>query len=209
MAEHSQANRWLRKLFQYFFQGIVVLAPICITLYAVIWLFSTMDNILPDLLYNFFPNNLSKANGLLRTIPGLGFVAVVIIVIFFGRISSGFFASRIFDALDHVLQRTPGLKFIYTSVKDILQAFTGNKKKFNRPVLVNIGEEDVWRVGFITQESAGHFDLPQHDVVYIPLAYSITGVTYIVPRKKIKLLINISPAEAMKFAVSGGVAEVD
>jgi len=67
----------------------------------------------------------------------------------------------------------------------------------------------VWRVGFITQEDAGNFELPGHVVVYVPLTYAITGVTYIVPRENIKPVNNINSAEAMKFAVSGGVAEVE
>ncbi len=111
--------------------------------------------------------------------------------------------------IDGVLERTPGIKFIYSSVKDFLEAFAGNKRKFNRPVLVNVDAVDVWRVGFITHEDATEFELINHAAVYIPLAYSITGITYFVPKEKIKLLNNISSAEAMKFTVSGGVSEVE
>ncbi len=210
MAENKRAEAVWKRMLQYFFQGVVVLAPVGITLYVVIWLFRTVDNILPEFLFYFFPGSLmTKPGTVIRLFPGLGFLAVICTVIIIGRLSSSFIAVKILDALDHVLQRTPGLKFIYSSVKDILKAFTGNKKKFDRPVLANVDASDVWRIGFITQETATNFDMPQHAVVYIPLAYSITGITYVVPKKNIILVPNITSAEAMKLAVSGGLADVD
>lgn len=199
-----------KKFLKYFFQGLVVIAPIGITLYAVLWLFTTVDNILPDIIHAFFPGMISTtANGNLRTIPGLGFIIVIGLVMFIGWISSSFFVSRLVEVFDKILENTPGVKFIYSSVKDFLEAFTGNKKKFDKPVLVNVDAADVWRIGFITQEDARHFEIEDHVVVYIPLSYAITGITYIVPGKNIRELKDVSSAEAMKFAVSGGVADVE
>jgi uncharacterized membrane protein len=210
MADNKKSEILWKKILQYFFQGLVVLAPIGITIYAVVWLFTSVDNILPNFMHNFFPSTLALSpNGTLKTYPGLGFIIVITIVLFVGWLSSNFFVGRIMEVFDKLLERTPGVKFIYSSVKDFLEAFTGNKKKFDVPVLASVDANDVWRVGFITQETAVHFDMPEHAVVYIPLAYSITGVTYIVPKKNIKLLENTTSAEAMKFAVSGGVSEVE
>jgi uncharacterized membrane protein len=142
-------------------------------------------------------------------IPGLGFAVMIIIVLLVGKLSSSFFISRIIDFMNSVLERTPGIKFIYVSVKDFLEAFAGNKRKFNRPVLVSVDGPDIWRIGFITQEDATDFELLTHAAVYVPLSYALTGVTYFVPREKIKSLDHITSSEAMKFAVSGGVSEVD
>lgn len=199
-----------RNLLQLFFQGLVIIAPVGVTIYAVIWLFNTVDSILPNILYSLFPDMFgTNADGELRQFPGLGFIVVILIVILVGRVSSSFVMSKMVDLLDGLLERTPGIKFIYTSVKDFLEAFTGNKRKFNKPVLANVDGNDVWRIGFITHENATDFELLNHAAVYIPLSYAITGVTYFVPKEKIKLLPNISSAEAMKFAVSGGVSEVE
>lgn len=199
-----------KNLLQYFFQGLVILAPLGITIYAVWWLFYTVDNILPNIIHGIFPKMLPPdGEGELRRIPGLGFIVVVLIVLFVGRVSSSFFMSKLVDLLDGMLERTPGIKFIYKSVKDFLEAFTGNKRKFDKPVLANVDGPDIWRVGFITQESSSNFELVDHVVVYIPLSYALTGVTYFVPKDKIKLLTHLSSAEAMKFAVSGGVSEVE
>lgn len=199
-----------RNLLQLFFQGLVIIAPVGVTIYAVIWLFNAVDSILPNILYSLFPDMFgTNADGELRQFRGLGFVVVILIVILVGRVSSSFVMSKMVDLLDGLLERTPGIKFIYTSVKDFLEAFTGNKRKFNKPVLANVDGNDVWRIGFITHENATDFELLNHAAVYIPLSYAITGVTYFVPKEKIKLLPNISSAEAMKFAVSGGVSEVE
>jgi uncharacterized membrane protein len=205
----TESFHW-KKLLQYFFQGLVIIAPLGITIYAVWWLFYTVDNFLPDIIHSLFPQLLPPdGEGELKRIPGLGFIVVILIVLLVGLISSSFFMSRLVDLLDGLLERTPGIKFIYKSVKDFLEAFTGNKRKFNKPVLVNVDGPDIWRIGFITEEAATEFEMPSHAVVYIPLSYALTGVTYFVPQEKINVLNNVSPAEAMKFAVSGGVSELE
>ncbi|CAN5724031.1 DUF502 domain-containing protein [soil metagenome] len=197
-----------KRLLQYFFQGLVIIAPLVVTIYAVYWLFTTVDNILPNIIHTIFPKWLGE-DGEGKRIPGLGFAIVIFMVLLVGRVSSSFFMSRLVDLLDGLLERTPGIKFIYKSVKDFLEAFTGNKRKFDKPVLANVDGPDIWRVGFITQESAANFEMAAYSVVYIPLSYALTGVTYFVPKEKIKLLKHVSSAEAMKFAVSGGVSEVE
>ena len=198
-----------KRLLQYFFQGVIIIAPIGITLYVVIWLFNVIDNILPDLLYRLFPKLMSEPNGTLRTIPGLGFLLVIILVSLIGWISSSFIVSRIVDVLDKVLEQTPGIKYIYSSVKDFLEAFGGNRRKFDKPVLVSVDVADTWRIGFITQTDVSQFELGEHVAVYVPLSYALTGVVYFVPKEKIKLLKNINSAEAMKFVISGGVTHIE
>ena len=205
----NQTSLHWKNLLQYFFQGLVIIAPVGITIYAVLWLFNTVDSILPNILYSLFPDLFStNTGGELRRFPGLGFIVVVLIVMLVGRVSSSFVMSRLVDLLDGLLERTPGIKLIYSSVKDFLEAFTGNKRKFNKPILVSVDANDVWRIGFITKQNADDFELSTHSVVYIPLSYALTGVTYFVPKEKIKLLNNVTSADAMKFAVSGGVTEL-
>ena len=144
---------YLKKLLQYFFQGLIVLAPIGITLWVVVGLFRWIDGFLPNLINSLFPDLLEKdAAGNLRSLPGLGFIVVVALVLLVGWISSLFVVGRLVTLLDTVLEKTPGIKFIYSSVKDFLEAFAGNKKKFDKPVLVNVDGTDIWRIGFITQQ---------------------------------------------------------
>jgi uncharacterized membrane protein len=200
-----------KKMLQYFLQGLVVLAPICITVWAIFELFDWVDSILPNMLHSIFPNWIKKDNitNKIDKIPGLGFIVVIGFVLFVGRLSSMFVIGRLVDVFDKVLEKTPGIKFIYSSVKDFFEAFAGDKKKFDKPVLVNIDAPDVWRIGFITKTDAIDFEMNDFIVVYIPLSYAISGNTYIIPKEKVKALSKISASDAMKFAVTGGVVDME
>lgn len=197
------------KLVNYFFQGLIILAPIVITAWAVLSLFNYVDGILPNLLHVLFPD-LVKLNpqGDPEKIPGLGFLVVVIIVLLVGYVSSLFFVSKFVDLFDRVLERTPGIKIIYTTVKDFLEAFAGNKRKFNKPVLVNVDAADVWRMGFITQTDLSQFEMREHVCVYVPHSYAFSGITYFVKQDRIKIIKDVNSTDAMKFIVSGGVTDV-
>ena len=211
MKKHLETadNFKLKNILQYFFQGIIIIAPISITLFVVIWLFNVVDNFLPNILYNLFPKLMTAPDGSLRTIPGVGFLLVVLSVTFLGWLSSSFIVSKIVSVLGKVLEQTPGIKYIYTSVKDFLEAFGGNRKKFDKPVLVSVDAIDTWRMGFITQNDVAQFGLTEHVAVYVPLSYALTGVVYFVPKEKIKPLTNLNSAEAMKFVISGGVTQLE
>ena len=203
-----RAKVTIKRLVQFFFQGLIVLTPIAVTIWVVLGLFQWVDGFLPNLINTLFPSLLDKKlDGSLDKIPGLGFVVVVFLVLLVGWLSSLFVVGRLVSIFDTVLERTPGIKIIYSSVKDFLEAFAGNKKKFDKPVLVNVDVSGVWRIGFITQPTNTEFGLPDHVTVYVPHSYAISGITYIIPKTNIKLLDNVSASDAMKYAVSGGVTD--
>lgn len=211
MAPQHRKTFTFRTIVQNLFQGVIVIAPVGVTVYVFWWLFSTVDNILPNILSHILPTVFNDGPQGIRRIPGLGFLVALVLLIVIGRLSSVFFISRLMEYFDRILEKTPGVKLIYTSVKDFLQAFAGNKKKFDKPVLVNVDGADIWRLGFVTQADAAQFGLADHVVVYVPHSYALSGITYMVPPAKIKFLDNqhIKSADAMKFAVSGGVTEMD
>jgi uncharacterized membrane protein len=200
-----------RKLFfsriaQFFFQGVIVLAPIGITVWVIVSLFNWVDNFLPNILNSLFPVRFAAVNGQIPKVTGLGFVFVISLLLLVGWLSSLYFMERLVSVFDKVLEKTPGIKIIYSSVKEFLEAFAGNNKKFDKPVLVAIDAEDIWRIGFITQENCEHLGLKDHVTVYVPHSYAISGISFIVPISKTKKLPKqMNAAEAMKYAISGGV----
>ena len=204
---HLEPFRW-KSIIKYLLQGLLVIAPIAVTIYAIYWIVSTVDNWLP-----IFRQPVKDFEG--HTIGyevknyGLGFVIVIVSVILIGYLSSFFIQSRIFSLFDKWLEKTPGVKHIYSSVRDFFEAFAGEKKKFDKPVLANVDDTDVWRVGFITQKDMTNWGLRDHLAVYIPMAYSIAGNVYILPSNRIKPITSITSSDAMKFAISGGVTHVD
>jgi uncharacterized membrane protein len=191
------------KLLNYFLQGLLVIAPIAITIYAVYSVVSFVDNQVP-----IFTARDADGKVYVRNY-GLGFLIVIVAIIFIGYISSFFIRNRVFNLFDSVLKRTPGIRFIYSTTKEFFEAFAGEKKKFNKPVLANIDDNDVWRVGFITQEEAKDFGFTEYVAVYIPMSYSIAGNVYLLPRARVRRVTNINATDAMKFAISGGVTAVD
>jgi len=205
-----KATSIFRKIFQYFLQGLIILAPIVITIWAVAAMFTFVDNILPDMIDQLFPNLLgTDESGEPKKIPGLGSVLVLVIVIVVGYISSSFIVGRLVALFDKVLERTPGIKIIYSTLKDFFEAFAGNKRKFDKAVLVNVQETDVWQIGFLTQEDVHEFGLMDFVAVYVPKSYAFTGNLYFVKKERVRVLTNMNSADAMKFAISGGVTEID
>jgi len=197
------------RLIYYFFQGLIILAPIVITAWAVVSLFNFVDDILPNVLRVLVPDMVRlDAQGNPAKIPGLGFLTVVLIVLIVGYLSSLFFISRLVNLFDTILEKTPGIKLIYTTVKDFLEAFAGNKRKFNKPVLVAVDDKEVWRLGFITQTDLSQFGLIDYYCVYVPHSYAFSGVTYMVQKDRIKILNDVKSGDAMKFIVSGGVTDL-
>jgi len=198
------------KLFKYFLQGLIILAPITITIYAVYALFSWIDNILPNLIHNLFPSFIGlDQDGLPKKFPGLGFIIVIVLVLIVGYVSSSFIVSRLVDLFDNILEKTPGIKILYSTIKDFIEAFAGNKRKFDKAVLVSIEAPDIWRVGFITQEELLQFGLEEYVSVYIPQSYAFAGHLYFVKKERVRIITDISSTDAMKFAISGGVTEID
>jgi len=212
-ATNLHIMRWkiiLRKLLQYFLQGLIILAPIAITIFAVVSLFNWIDGILPNLVHSLFPRLIDTDEfGSPKRVPGLGFIVVICIVLLVGYVSSSFVVSRLVDLFDSVLEKTPGIKIIYSTLKDFFEAFAGNKRKFDKSVLVSIESTDVWRIGFITQEALHEFGLTDYVSVYVPQSYAFAGNLYFVKKERIRVLTDISSADAMKFAISGGVTEIE
>src|SRR5688500_1227481 len=193
----------ISKLFQYFLQGLLIIAPVTITLYTIYWVVSSIDNLIP-IFYTQSPDGKIIVRNY-----GLGFLVVIATICLIGYLSSFFIKLKMFSLFEAMMARTPGIRFIYTTVKEFFEAFAGEKKKFNKPVLANIDDNDVWRVGFITQEDVPDLGFEGYVAVYIPASYSIAGNVYLLPGSRVKPITTMGPTEAMKFAISGGVSAKD
>ena len=192
-----------RKFLQYFLQGLLILAPITITAYAIFWVITSIDSLLPIFTYKDLQGNVRVQN------YGIGFLIIIAALIVIGYFSSFFITGRVVSFVDRILEKTPGIKYVYSTTRDFFEAFAGAKKKFTKNVLANVDDNDVWRFGFITREDMEEFGLNDYVTVYIPMAYSVAGNVYVIPKTRVKTITNISAAQTMKFAVSGGITDVD
>ena len=186
-------RRFAAILIRSFLQGLLILSPIAITAYVIYVVFDKVDS-----LVWFVPR-------------GLGFVIIITLVTFIGYMGTRFFIGRmLFDAFDYLLEHIPGIRFIYSSIKDVMDSFVGDKKRFNKPVWVctNLNPE-VWRIGFMTQIDLAYLGMNGKVAVYLPHAYAISGYVIIVDAKNVKPVTKMNAAEAMKFAVSGGITTTE
>lgn len=172
-----------------FLQGLLILSPIAITIYVIYAVFDSVDTLIPAM-----PR-------------GLGFILVIGLVTAIGYIGTRLFIGRmVIDAFDYMLQNMPGINFIYTAIKDVLDSFMGDKKRFNQPVWLRTNNSpEMWRVGFMTQKDLAYVGMAGKVAVYLPHSYAISGWVVIVESENVKPVTKMNAAEAMKFAVSGGV----
>jgi len=182
----------MKKIINYFLQGLLYIVPITVTLYVVVWAFQKIDGILP---FEF---------------PGLGLIIIISLITIIGFLGSAVITSPINAFFQNLLKRAPLLKTIYSSVKDLMSTFVGNKKGFSEPVLVKIYENStIERIGFITNEDVESLNIAKGKVlVYMPHSYAISGQLFVVEKKNVSP-IDKSSAEIMKLIVSGGVTEID
>jgi uncharacterized membrane protein len=136
-------------------------------------------------------------------------VGTLIFVSLLGVLASSFLFKRIFSFFEDKLEHAPFIRHIYSPIKDFTNAFVGNKKRFNKPVLVLTNPPaNIYEIGFLTQEDLTDFGIRDKVAVYLPLSYSLSGKLIIVPRENIQPL-EADAGNAMKFVVSGGVTDVD
>lgn len=195
-------NKIIRTLFNYLIRGSLVILPIAAALFFIYWAVSELDSAL----------NLSDAIWVDQVgkpiyIPGLGILSVVVILIVVGIIVTNFVTDPIKNWVTSWFKKLPIFNVLYTSFKDLTEAFVGDDKKFNEPVVVEFNETGLKKIGFLTQKDLSKIGYPGEVAVYFPLSYSFAGQLCIVKADRIKPL-KMSASEAMKFIVSGGVSQI-
>ncbi len=178
----------MKRISQYFLQGLLFLVPLVVTLYVIYWVFIRIDRVLS------------------LSVPGLGFVVTIIFITLVGFGASNFLTRNIVHLVDKIFARLPLVKMLYTAIKDLVNAFVGDRKSFNRPVQVIIDRESNLRViGFATRESLDSIGIQNSMAVYLPQSYNFAGNLIIVDREQV-IPITADPGEVMKLIVSGGVS---
>ncbi len=189
----------MKNFFRYFFQGLILFIPVIITLFILVQLFDFITGTFSFIGFSDY--------SLLNTLFGLALTLGIITVL--GVLASSYVFKQIFSFFEDNLEHAPFIRHIYSPVKDFTNAFVGNKKRFNKPVLVLTNPAaNIEEIGFITQENLKDLGILDKVAVYLPFSYSLSGKLVIVPTANIKPL-QTDATEAMKFVVSGGVTDVD
>jgi uncharacterized membrane protein len=176
----------MRRLLAYFIRGLVVLTPIAITAY-VVWLV------------------LHKIDGWLGfPTPGIGLLVTLVLITFVGFLASTVITRSLVKLVEEILGKLPFVRLLYSSSRDLLNAFVGEHKRFDRPALVAIGG-NVQILGFVTQEVLAELPGATGSVaVYCPQSYHWAGQLLVVGAEHVTP-IGAPAADVLAFIVSGGV----
>lgn len=189
----------MKKLINYFLQGLLYIAPIGITVYIIYVVFNFADNILKPIIQKYLHVD----------IPGLGIAFIIVILVLIGIIGQTIIARPFQYLFKRFIDKTPLLKVIYSAFNDLFSAFVGKGKKFNKPVLVLVNPiSNLEKLGFLTEEDLSRLNEIDKAAVYFPHSYNFSGELFIVPKQHIKP-VDINSAEVMKFIVSAGVSGWD
>jgi uncharacterized membrane protein len=179
----------MRRLASYFFRGLIFVAPLAVTVYVCVRIFTAIDGWLG------FP------------IPGLGFVVTILVITLIGFLASTILAKSLLSAVDRLVNRLPAVRLLYSATKDLLNAFVGEQRRFNTPVLVAVGGGPGRALGFVTQHSLAELGLVDYVTVYLPFSYSLSGRLLVFPASDV-LPVKAASTDVLAFIVSGGVTDV-
>jgi len=179
----------MRTITRSFAQGLLVLAPVAITIWVVWFTVTTLDRWLDT------------------SVPGLGIVIAAAGITLIGYLTGNVIGKQLVSWLEAGLQRVPLIRILYNSLRDLLGAFVGQKRKFDKPVAVEISKHGLKVLGFLTNDRFDDPHLAGHVSVYLPESYNFAGNLIVVPKERVHPL-DADGAEFMAFIMSGGVTEM-
>jgi uncharacterized membrane protein len=169
-----------------FLRGCLIVVPVVVTLYAIYFVVRTLDGMLGV------------------GIPGAGLAISLVLITAIGGLASNMIGKRLLALPDRILGRLPFVKLIYTSLRDFMAALVGERRSFDRPVLLSL-DSDIKVLGFITRDDLSGFGLRDHVGVYLPQSINFAGQLVLVPRARVQPL-DLPATSVLPVIVSGGMA---
>jgi uncharacterized membrane protein len=187
----------MKIIFKSFINGILTIVPILLVVYVVYKIFMFLDGLLGNVLKPYLKESY---------IPGIGLLLTITLITLLGWLSTKFITGTLLKMIERLLEVIPGVKTIYSVIKDTVHSFLGEKKSFSKVVLITHSSSDMKSLGFLTAENLQHFYEPLAHLVavYIPQTFQVAGFTILVPKESVEI-IDVKPEEAMKFILSGGM----
>lgn len=176
----------MKTLGKHFLQGILILLPVAITVYIVLWVFKILDTVGQVVLP--------------WDIPGIGVLLSLVVILLAGYLGSSYFFETVMEKGEALLKKTPLIGKLYSAIKDTLQSLIGDKSSFNKVVCFERG--GVKTLAFLTREECF---LEGHVVLYVPFAFQMAGFTLVVPKEDITE-VDMDTEEALRFMISAGIA---
>jgi len=194
----AQTKKFYLRIFDYFLQGLLYVAPLGLTVYIIYVVFQFVNGLAQQYIDRLMPFR----------IPGLGIIIMFTFISIMGYFGHKLFTQPVKLLLEKLLNKAPLIHVIYTSIRDLVSAFVGKEKKFTQPVLVKVNKSvELEKIGFLTASDLSELGMKGKVAVYFPHSYAFSGELFIVPSELVTPL-DMAPAEAMKFIVSGGISKI-
>lgn len=180
----------MRRIFGYFLNGLLIIAPFTITVWIVVAIIDWLNDMF-DLGY-----------------PGLGILIMLVLLTLVGWLGSSFLVKPFIILTERIFHKVPLVGIVYSSIRDLFDAFVGDNQKFNKPVMVKMSEDsENFKLGFVTQDVFESLQIEDKVAVYFPHSYNFSGELFLVPLRNITYL-DMPSSDVMKFIVSGGVSKL-
>lgn len=182
-------ERPIRKVAGWFIRGLLISAPAAVTIWLTWAVIRWVDSLI----------------GI--DIPGVGLLVTLLVITAIGAMGSSWLARGVIAWIEDVLEAVPFVRLLYTSSKDLLNAFVGEKRRFKKAVRVSLtADGGVSVLGFVTAESLAGLGGAEDLVgVYLPQSYNFAGQFVLVPRARV-IPLTADSSEVMAMIVSGGVS---
>ncbi len=199
MSSTEEKQSFLGSVRSAFGRGLVVLVPVVITLVVLNIMFNTIDRIISPIFDLILE----------RHIPGLGFITMILLILFVGLLSRNLIGRALFKFFERVLFTIPLARNIYSAMKDLFSAFGigGKGKSFRQVVLLEYPRHGIWTIGFVTNEVVIESSSNEQKLISVYILNPpnpTSGVLALVPQKNLQVL-DISVEDGLKFVLSGGI----
>ena len=196
----------LAKFRRFFLTGLLVTAPIIITIY-VTWLVITFIDIK---VANLLPEYLDFRKALPFQVTGIGLLIVIFVITFIGAITPGLIGRNLLKLGEMILFKTPVIRTVYSSIKQIMETvMSTNSKSFKEVVLVEYPRKGIWVIAFVTSSVEGEIDnkIKKSDLVsiFVPTTPNPTSGFLLFVAKKDLIYLDMPVEQAVKLVISGGI----
>ncbi|HEY8432915.1 MAG TPA: DUF502 domain-containing protein, partial [Sandaracinaceae bacterium] len=148
----------MKTLVKHFLQGLLVFVPTVGSIVVVGWVLKKLDGLYP------------------LPVPGLGLAITLLVILLLGFLTSNVVGRKLMELVEAGMRKLPVVNLLYSSLKDLLGAFVGDKRSFDKPVMVRLFGDDGPRVfGFVTCDRFDDVRLAGHVAVYLPQSYNFAG----------------------------------
>jgi len=199
----------VRFLVRYFIRGLLLVVPVGATAWILIYAFNTISGLVElssdgEMQIPLTDVSISAGSFAWKV---FSFVFILAVIIGIGLMTSNVVTQWMLRRLEEIAFRVPVIKLIYTSIRDMVEAFVSDKKKFDKPVLLSFAADpEVEVIGFITRGDLEEFGRPGKVAVYVPQSYNFAANLVLVRKDRVTP-IDLPPGDVMAFVVSGGVSQ--